>query len=264
MNYTDTIYPRANTAAAAKAQNSRRTCMAAGCLEHREGLYLHCKTHQRVFQAYGHPKARPIKPVSYHHYRKAITDIFTVNTTHPGLVAALDWVSRWMKEATASEAAFNGADQIARIVRHGVSPREVLTEVCSYYSFIQQNPRAHPDSRSEAFGISRAVFQLAPMPRRITHEAMQKGSHGYPLRPRFSALDSVGQRLRTVLSYLLANIAQAVVTRDQQAAETLHQLRAPLVSPTAVFLSEAAAIKPTTTAPRGHPFPNPTTGTASI
>ena len=254
MNYTQS---KVDTAAAAKARNSRLSCKAFGCLEHRDGLHLYCKAHQRVYAAYGHPKQGPIKPPSYTHYRKAITEIFNVNAQHPGLVSALDWVTRWMNEASESDKAFKGAEQVSRLVRHGVSAVQLLTEVCAYHTFTHENPRAHIDSRSEAFGISRAVFQLAPMPRRVTFEAAAKGSTGYPLRPRFKALDSIGQQLRSVLSYLLANVALAVSTRDQLAAETLHQLRAPLASPTAVFLSEAgsAVLTPSRpSAPSGLPF----------
>lgn len=146
-----------------------------------------------------------------------------------------------MHGAAAAEDSFKGAPEIARLVLHGVSPRDLLVEVCAFWCFLQDNPRALPDKRSEDFGLSRAVMHLAPRPRRFTREAVAKGTTGYPLRPKFSALDSLGAWLRSVLASFLVNVAEAVATKETRAAETLAQLRAPLVSPTAVYLNDAAA-----------------------
>ena len=244
MNYIHHHYPGpplAKSAAEAKARNSLLYCKARGCTEHRQGLDAYCPAHQSVYRKYGHPHASPIKPAQYTRYRKEVTAIFEANLNHPGLVSALDYVTRWMLGAAACEDSSKAAPEIARLVRHGISSREVLVEVCSFWCFRHDNPRALRDTRSENFALSRAVMHLAPRPRRYTREAVQKGTTGYQLRAKFSALDSIGAWLRSVLAFFLTNISEAVASKEARAAETLAQLRAPLASPTAVYLHEAAA-----------------------
>lgn len=244
MNHTHYHHPGpplAKSAAEAKARNSFLLCKARGCTEHRQGLDAYCPQHQSVYRKYGHPRASPIKPAQYTRYRKEVTAIFEANLSHPGLVSALDYVTRWMLGAAACEDSSKAAPEIARLVRHGTSSREVLVEVCSFWCFLHDSPRALPDTRSENFALSRAVMHLAPRPRRYTREAVQKGTTGYQLRPRFSALDSIGAWLRSVLAQFFVTVYEAVSTKEARAAETLAQLRAPLASPTAVYLQEAAA-----------------------
>ena len=230
----------------AKAANSAKACNASGCAELRNGLDLHCTNHQRTHSRYGHPLARPVKPSDYFAYRKPVLEIFKANASHPGLVSALDWVTKWMETATASAVtsatvkALKEAHEVARLVRHGVTPFDVLVEVCAFWCWLQDNPRALPDTKAEDFGLSRAVLGLAPRLRTVTAEAIAKGKHGYAVRPKFSALNVIGSQMRAVLCFFLVNTHEAVSTRDTRKAQTLEQLRAPLVSPTAVYLSEMA------------------------
>lgn len=243
MNHTHHHFigpPRANSAAEAKARNSMRLCKARGCTEYRQGLDAYCPAHQAVYRKYGHPAAGPIKPARYASYRKEVSAILDANLQHPGYLAALDLITRWMAAAVANEASSKAAPEIARLVRHGVSPRDLLMEVSAFWCFLQDNPRALPDTRAEDFGISRSVMALAPRPRRYTREALLKGTSGYPMRPKFSALDSIGSWLRSVLVFFLTNVAQAVVSKESRVAETMAQLKAPLATPTAAYIQEAA------------------------
>lgn len=212
----------------------------------RSGLDAYCSRHNTVYRRFGHPHAGPIKSIHYRSYRKEVSDLFNVNSNHPGLIHALDYITRWMQQAAAPEASHKWAAEVSRVGRHGVSPTEVLIEVCSFWCWLEANPRALPDTRAEDFALSRAVMALAPRPRRITREAANKGSSGYQLRPRFSALDSIGSHLRQVLAFFLVSVSEAVATKEARAAETLAQLRAPLASPTAAYLQEAAAKQSTT------------------
>ena len=159
-----------------------------------------------------------------------------------------------MGRAAHSDEAFKGAPEVSRLVRHGVTPRDLLVELCSFWCYLQANPRALPDTRSEDFGLSRAVMHLAPRPRRVTREAEAKGNYGYSMRAKFSALDAIGSHLRSVLAFFLVNIAEAVSTRDVRKLATLQQLREPLASPTAVYLTEAAQSYRTAYASGEHPL----------
>lgn len=239
-HYPHNVPPRPKSAAEAISLNSLKPCKARGCTEHRKGLDAYCPSHQSVYRKYGHPMARPIKPAQYAHYRKEVSAIFEANLSHPGLVSALSLVTGMCLAAAADEDLSKASPEIARLVRHGVTPRDVLVEACSFFCYLHDRPRALPDTRSEDFGISRAVMALAPRPRRYTHEATQKGTAGYQLRPKFSALDSIGATLRASLAFFFVNVAEAVSNRDARKLETLQQLRAPLASPTSVYLTEAA------------------------
>jgi hypothetical protein len=171
------------------------------------------------------------------------------------MVSALDYVTQYLRQATQNEDSSKAAPELARIVRYGVSPRQFLIELCAVWCFIQDNPRGLPDTRSEDFALSRAVAQLAPRPRMITRAAELKGSPGHIVRAKFSALDSIGSHLRSVLAFFLVNVYEAVSTRDTRAVETVQQLRAPLVTPTAVYLAEQALMKATAPAAASHSLP---------
>jgi hypothetical protein len=228
----------------AKDTNMSHMCKARGCTQHRESLGAYCHTHNLRYRRFGHPNARPIKPLQYRPYRKLVNDLLEANKDHPGMVAALGYVEKYMQQSAADEASSKGAPEVARVARHGVSPKEVLIEVCAFWCWLQDHPRSLPDTKAEDFAISRAVMAMAPRPRRISREAALKGTAGYPMRAKFSALNAIGTHLRSVLAFFLANVAEAVATRDVRAKETLQALRAPLASPITVFLAEAAKAKP--------------------
>lgn len=238
----------------AKARNTQQVCKARGCNESRSGLNAYCTPHQVVYRRYGHPHAGNIRIQSYMPYRQHVSAILEANSTHPGMVSALDYVTQYMARAAQSDEAFKGAPEISRLVRHGVTPRDFLIELCSFWCYLHDHPRALPDTRSEDFGLSRAVMHLAPRPRRVTREAEAKGLYGYSMKPKFSALDSIGSHFRSVLAFFLVNMAEAVSTRDARAIETVKQLRAPLVTPTAVYLAEQALKATAATAAPALPF----------
>lgn len=224
----------------AKDRNESRECNARGCNERRHGLDLHCAQHNTAYRRYGHSAAHPIKPASWAPYRKEVLSVFSANEQHPGLLASLDYVQRWLQESAEDESSSKAAPELARLVRESVSSQDVLTEVCAFWCYLQDNPRALPDTKSQDFAISRAIMLLAPRPRRYTREAITKSSNGYAPRCKFSALDSIGAWLRSVLAFFLANVHEAVSTRDSRALETLQALRAPLASPTSDYLAQAA------------------------
>lgn len=240
MNYPNHGRSQTVQFSQARSRNMARECSAKGCHETRDGLDAYCSIHNRTYRSYGHPKGRPIAPQNYRPYLRDIEPLFEVNRQHPGFVAALGYVTDWMRRAVDNEEAYRGAPEVARVARHGVTPLKALAEVCAMYCWIRDNPRLLPNTRAEDFAMSRAFMALAPRPRRVTHEAAKKGTSGYQLRPRFADLDSIGSHLRSVLVYFVSNVAEAVATRDARARETLQQLRAPLLSPTAVYMAEAA------------------------
>ena len=230
--------PTATPCNLAKARNAAKDCSAHGCTTKRNGLDMFCTPHNGVFRRYGHPTATPIKPANYTPYRALILPVFAANETHPGLIAAQDYVAQWLSKATANEKSCKAASELARLVRAGVSARDVVVEACAIWCYLADNQRALPDTRAQDFAISRAVFALSPRPRkysRITSADPTQRSYG--VRARFSSLSGCGSVIRAVLAHFLVNVQEAVSTRDARAAATLAALRAPLKSPTAAYLA---------------------------
>jgi hypothetical protein len=227
----------------AKARNESQACAARGCSQRRRGVNLHCAQHHTAYRRYGHSSAHPIKPANYAPYRKEVSSVLGANEAHPGFMASLDAVQQWLQAAAADESSSKVAPELARLVREGVTPRDILVEVCSFWCFLQSSPRALPNTRAEDFAMSRAVMALAPRPRRYTHEAIKKGTAGYQMRPAFKSLDGIGTWLRAVLAFFMVNVHEAVSTRDARSLATLQALRAPLASPTSEYLAQAAINK---------------------
>ena len=230
--------PTVTPCTVAKARNSAKICCARGCTATRHGLNLFCKPHDVAYRRYGHPTAKPINPANYTPYRALILPVFAANESHPGLVAALDYIAQWLSRATANEKSCKASPEMARLVRAGVSARDVLVEACALWCYTADNPRAVPDIKAENVAISRAVFALAPRPRIYSAITAAKPTQGsYATRALPSALAGCGSVIRAVLSHFLVNVQQAVSTRDARAAATLAALRAPLKSPTAAYLA---------------------------
>jgi hypothetical protein len=223
----------------ALVRNSMRTCTAPGCNGPRRGFSLWCSKCISPASRYGHPHGRPIEDAAWSHQRAEVATLLQVNADHPGLVQAVGYLSKWMADAKASERAYKGAEEVARLVRHGVTPLQVLQALAGMYCYLMACPRAVPDQRAFDFALSRAVFALAPRPRRVTFRPGAKDGE-YALRARTSSLDAVGKHLRLVLVAFLANVRTAVEEREQRAQRAVAALRAPLVSDTAALLEEVA------------------------
>lgn len=234
---------REGTAAKARALNEQGFCNVSGCTGRRRGFSNWCPKHLSVTKLYGHPKAGPIKARNYMPYRPWVAALFDANPEHPGLIANQGYVRQYMQRGLDNENAYLGAKEMARLARHAVTPRDVLIEVACIYCYLQDNPRAVPDLQSQEVAITRAVVRLAPQGRWYTPEALKKGTTGYPLRPRASALKAIGKHLRVVLSVFLVNVATAIAAREDSKQETIEASRAPLKQPTAVYLAEAATTR---------------------
>lgn len=241
--------------AIAVSRNIEKPCKAHGCNESRSGLSLYCGSHTSVFKRYGHPNGRSIPPKDYRSYRAEVSDIFDANTAHPGYVSALDYLTKYMARAASAsddrDGPFKGSVEINRLASFGITPRDILLELCSFWTYLHDHPRALPDLRAEDWGLSRAVMSLAPRLRRYTSGRLALG--GYSPKPKFSSLDSIGSHMRSVLSMFFVNVAMSVTTKEQRALVTLQALKAPLASPTAVYLAQAAAAATAPTAPAPSP-----------
>ena len=62
------------------------------------------------------------------------------------VVQVLRWMSAWVASANSSEGSFKGADEVARLTRHGVTPSDILAEVCAVWSWLQAHPADAPVS----------------------------------------------------------------------------------------------------------------------
>jgi hypothetical protein len=237
--YKPIVAPRVGTIAHAKSRNILRDCACAGCSQSRASLSPYCRLHTTRADKYGSPQAGPVKPAYYTPYRKPVADLMDANKGHAGLSAALEYVTRWLAQAVANERSFKGANEIAGLVRHGITARDILIEVCAFSCYVRLHGSTPlPDAKAEAFGLSRAVLGLVPRPRRFTAEQNAKGGTGYAIRPRRAALEHIGTHLKAVLAHVLAQVSLAVENSD---AQTQEALQVPLKPPVMAYLAAGAA-----------------------
>lgn len=216
-------------------QNEMYTCTVPGCQDHRTGMRRMCRDHLRTDRRYGHPNGNPLKPSTFARERALVVDLLSKNTDHAALTHGLRWLTAWCTEATTSERAFAGADEVARLIRHGVTPLAILAEVAAVDIWLNNNPRALPDDRAEDFAVSRAVFMLAPRPRRQSgwRPARPGGRAPEPWTyapvPKPGALAFVGHHLRRrALTPLLVVIASAVQARAREEEAQRAAMRTPM------------------------------------
>jgi hypothetical protein len=228
---------------AARSKNQAIQCQAPGCIHNRLGLDLWCRGHGAKAKQYGHPFAKPLKASSWAADRAAVVALLQANESHPGTILALQWVTSWIRKAAEahgnSSASYKGAEEVVRLVKHGVTARAILVEVAAVSLWLNRNPSMLPSDRARCFAISRAVFSLAPRERRITRTASGgwgsvKTSQSYSPKARSSGLAYVGQHLQTSLAPFLANVQVSLETQDQQRAEAWAAMRAPLAPPLVV------------------------------
>lgn len=217
-------------------KNSAHACDLRSCGRPRTGLNRWCVDHLRHAQRYGHPQGRPLRPNLWAVERGLVANLLAKNANHPGQLQALEWVRGLLAQAASNEGAYRGAEELARLSRHGVTALGILTELCAVSLYLGSNPRAVPDDRSWDFAVSSAVFQLAPRPRRITRRpggawpvsGKVDPRRTYAPKPRTSALAHVGLLLRQALAPFLANVQTAIESRDAQRIAFEAALTAPL------------------------------------
>ena len=220
--------------ASSVAKNTGHACSLSHCSARRHGLYLWCKDHALRARRYGHPAAAPLHPKLWAAERRMVADLFARNVTHKGQQQALEWVSRLMTQATHNEGAHKGAEELARLARHGVKAVDILTELCAVTMYLDANPRAVPSDVAWDYAVSSAVFKLAPRPRRTTrgpngHWPLKPDpTRSYAPKPRTSALAFVGRHLRQSLAPFLSNVQRSIESRDAQRKAFEAELSAPL------------------------------------
>lgn len=204
-----------------KHQNSLNHCSLPGCGRPRTGLNAWCRQHLDRARQYGHPSAQPFRPSAWTSERKEVSSLLASNADHPGLLQVCQFLADWMARAAADGHAFKGAQEVARLVRHGVTALQVVTEVAAFVLWHSARPTTFPTDRAVDFALSRAVFMLAPRERRVTRTRgisgtwgmKASGRHSYSPKPRPSALAHVGRFLREALAAFLANVRGAVEQR---------------------------------------------------
>lgn len=218
-----------------KADNSRRLCSLPGCGQPRHGLHGWCRVHAARARLYGHPLASPMRPSTWTKERREVAAVFAGNVDHPGLLQVLRLLADWMARAGADEHAFKGARELARLLRHGVTPLAVATEVAAFWSWQSVHGGALPTDRALDFALARAVFMLAPRERRVCGSRGIAGTWGmkantpqsYSPKPSAAAMAYVGRFLRQALAPFLANVLLAVGQRRELRRDPSALLRLP-------------------------------------
>lgn len=214
-------------------------CDLPGCDRPRHRIDRWCIAHVGKAQHYGHPQARPLNPKLWVTERESVRAVLDANQDHPGQQHVLRWLTGWVQQANTNSAAFKGADEVARLTRHGVQPVDILAEAIACTAYLQANRRAVPDDVAWDFAVSRAVFALAPRQRRHTRgrsmaiklDSRTQANRTYSPKPRKSALRFVGGHLRTVLAPFIVNVVASMRTPQQREQDLIEAMKAPLKAP---------------------------------
>lgn len=218
------------------AANERLWCAVDGCAGHRFSLQKYCCTHSERVKRTGDPRGHAPDPRKWNWERAAVNDLFKANPNHPGMVRALAYLTTWT--TTATQEATHGNHwqmEVARVMRHGTSPMDILVEVCAGWSYLQRGPHRAPSDRAVKFWLGHAVLKLAPRPVRMSARAKATGGKGYPKRPHWRSLEDTGTHLLALLAPLLVAVHTAIHSQADSAQEAIADMRAPfLPSPTSI------------------------------
>lgn len=216
----------------ARLLNEMHSCDAAGCSLPRSGIDRWCRDHLNTVRRYGHPAAGPLRPNRWATERDQVRALLAANSDHPGLQQVLSMLSAWIATGCANESSYPGAEEVARLSRHGVSVLDILAEVCAFWCWLQANPRALPQGGTDGdkavdYAISRAVFNLAPRPQRVAWPSQIS----YSRKARSTALAHIGRHLRQTLAPFLANVSHHVEPPEAKAARAAEAMKAPFSRP---------------------------------
>lgn len=222
------------------ARNAKHRCRTPGCHVPRYRLDAWCLKHGRRAKAYGHPLAIPLQTRQWKPQRKEVEAILKANPMHPGLVQAMSLLQQWMQRAALNPQAYKGAEQVYRLVSHGVTPLDVIREAAALYLWSRDNPgqasSAWPDDTAADFALARAVFRLAPTPRRVLRSKVGiagdwklklDSDNSYQPKPRPSSLREVGKYLRQLLAPLVVGLSVAVQQSRAQKKDPQALLKLP-------------------------------------
>jgi hypothetical protein len=220
-------------------RNETQPCDLPGCGRPRWGLNRWCRSCTGQANQYGHPKARPLRASQWTEERKLVRQLLDANPDHPGIHSVVDLISSWSATACSNELAFKGADEVARLARHGIKAADILVEVVAAWLWLQRQPHAVPDQRSQDFAMSRAVFGLAPRARRQTRgpggvwpvTRKLSANCSYSPKAKTSAMAYVGQFLRMALAPFLANVMHSIEQQAEHQARFQAAMQAPLQVP---------------------------------
>lgn len=224
----------------AKQANTRQECAADNCDRLRSGLSRYCRAHERTTARYGHPNAYPIKKADYQWAVEKVSAIFTANSQHEGLKAALGWTQQWLDSALAGEVAVAGYLDLQRLDAHGVTALDILTAAAAFHVYEATRVRPFPDQRAADFAMSLAVLHLAPRECRTGHVSGKPMYVPY----RGAALRGIGQSIRKVLPGFLANVRQAIEGEKAQLDSLRTAFTAPFLPSQSLLAraGEAAAV----------------------
>ncbi|HEX2542484.1 MAG TPA: hypothetical protein VHM00_15540 [Caldimonas sp.] len=170
-------------------------------------------------------------------------ELLSTQPGHPGLVAALQYLEKLLRDAEASDGAFKGAIELGRLARSGVTPLEVFIELASCFCYIKDHPACLPadDGTAPRYAMARAVIGLAPRPRKTSSGSLSRTtSTTYSAKPMGPDIRAVGEMLTRTLNPVLIQVYLAIEAREANKAAVVADMRMPFAPPTAALVEELA------------------------
>jgi hypothetical protein len=114
-------------------------CIVAGCKRRRKGLSPHCGAHLKAKRRYGDPLGRKIARQHFETERQQVRELFKAHADHAGLLSAERWFQSLIDGARAGDTTVPAYKHIERVARRSTA-REMLTEACACWLYIERNP----------------------------------------------------------------------------------------------------------------------------
>ena len=214
--------------------NQRLTCSVPGCGKHRQGVGRFCNTHLQTYKRTGHPLGRRLTKSELATDRKAVGKLIASHMTHPGILAALEWLAAWLTDASEGRAVPAARQDFHRLNAAGVTPLAILTEAAAIWSYYRRAGRALDDGLPLTVTLGTGILHLAPREKRSCYRNPEKMSK--PVNITAKNRKDVGNVIRQTIGMLLENIAREVLAEETTQRERAIAIRTPFNNPVPLSL----------------------------
>jgi len=202
-------------------------CDVPGCDKNRVGLSNYCGYHRKVKSATGHPLQKKFLASRYNLERDQVKELVESNHSHTGIVTATKWLQDWLNYAEAAVPGTIAAEELQRLLQHGVTATQIFIEAASVFVFQRNNPFQFKNDDSLDIAVSLAILKLAPLAKKVG--IISGRSTTVTIKAKVK-LD-VGKRIRVHLQPLFVNLLSAIERNKSQAEEVYKAMLSPLQLP---------------------------------
>lgn len=204
-------------------KNQSKTCSVDGCGNPRYRLYSTCVHHFFKRKLYGSAKSKAIKKSELQRDIDAVTAIIVRNEEHKGIKKAESWFDNWLIEA-GREAPVPGGQHIRRLLRAGITGKDMMIISAALWAYSYREPRFFPDKRSLIYGLAHQVTTLAPLEYVTTRSGKRR-----PIVMNSNERQAIGEYIVNNLGMLFVSICNYIEKQEREEYEARQVYGEPLL-----------------------------------